>query len=67
MKKKIILTIFLTSLFLLVVASFSISSGTTGMAIVQSANSVEFPGIALILVIIVAIGGFVFIRSQHQK
>ena len=66
LKNKILLTVFLAAVFVIIIALFSLGSGATGMAIVQAPNNVEFPGIALFFIIIICIGGYVFVRSKHN-
>jgi hypothetical protein len=67
MRNKIILGLLLSAVFLFFIAIVGFGSGATGMSIVQSPGSVEFPGYIVFIAIIASLVGFVFIKSYHDR
>lgn len=67
MKEKLILGLMLSVLFLFLVAMIGIGDSATGMSIIKSAGSVEFPSYAVFITIVACMVGFVFIKSHHDS
>lgn len=66
MNDNLILGLLMSAVFLIFIAIVSFGEGATGLSIIQSPGSVEFPGYIIFLVIIVSIVGFVFIKAHHD-
>ncbi len=67
MKDKLMLGLLLSVIFLFFLAIVGVGDGATGMSIVQSESSIEFPGYAVFLAIISCMVGFVFIKNHHDS